>query len=240
MSGPRPWGGEIWEARIRTEPEARVIGGTVYGIFGRGEEKLRLATSREMRLMDAEFHAIGFAPPRKILDAGVGPKARITLEFARRGYDVIGLDASETVLRLAREKVAAAGLEDRVRLVKGDLVDFDLEEKVDMVFCTGTFPHIPAHLGLLVMRNFNRALRDRGIAIIQFFQKPVNAVRLPLREAAYGAFRVLRGKRGWRYVTHQALTEPELDDLRRRSGFVLDHPFWIFQLLRKERMVGVL
>jgi len=63
---------------------------------------------------------------------------------------------------------------------------------------------------------------------------------LPLREAAYGAFRVLRGKRGWRYVTHQALTEPELHDLRRRSGFVLDHPFWIFQLLRKERMVGVL
>jgi ubiquinone/menaquinone biosynthesis C-methylase UbiE len=43
-------------------------------------------------------------PGGRILDAGCGP-GRDALAFADRGYEVVAFDASEAMVRLARERV---------------------------------------------------------------------------------------------------------------------------------------
>ncbi len=59
---------------------------------------------------------------------------RCLLPLAGAGSDVTGLDLSPAMLDLARRKVAAAGLDDRVRLVKADMRDFDLGDRFGFVF----------------------------------------------------------------------------------------------------------
>src|SRR6266540_4073174 len=49
----------------------------------------------------------------RVLDVGAGP-GRFTIELARRGADVVVADISPGQLELNKERVAAAGLEERV------------------------------------------------------------------------------------------------------------------------------
>src|SRR5262245_7896682 len=54
-----------------------------------------------------------FGPPGRdeVLDAGCGSCTK-AIHLARRGYWVLGVDLSESVLELGRREVAAAGLAD--------------------------------------------------------------------------------------------------------------------------------
>jgi ubiquinone/menaquinone biosynthesis C-methylase UbiE len=56
------------------------------------------------------------------LDLGCGP-ADVAIRFARRfpGWRVDGVDGAEAMLKFGREAVRRAGLEDRIRLIKGYL-----------------------------------------------------------------------------------------------------------------------
>jgi SAM-dependent methyltransferase len=67
------------------------------------------------------------------LASGTG---RLTIPLAQAGFRITGLDVSEEMLQIAREKLAAEGPEvrERVRLVQGDMSDFDLEEVADVAF----------------------------------------------------------------------------------------------------------
>ncbi|MFX1242627.1 MAG: class I SAM-dependent methyltransferase [Promethearchaeota archaeon] len=75
-----------------------------------------------------------------ILDAGAGP-GRYTLELAKRGYDLIILDLTPTMLEIAKKEITQAGLEKRV---KGDFTSSieDLSifsnEMFDAVLCLGS------------------------------------------------------------------------------------------------------
>jgi SAM-dependent methyltransferase len=58
---------------------------------------------------------------RSVLDAGCGT-GRVAIEMARRGFDVVGLDADPSMLSAARDKAPD------IEWVLGDLSDFDLFE----------------------------------------------------------------------------------------------------------------
>jgi len=60
--------------------------------------------------------------PGRLLDLGCGT-GRLLVPFARRGYDVIGVDLSQEMLAVAREKAEAAGV--RVRLLHANLAELD-------------------------------------------------------------------------------------------------------------------
>lgn len=63
------------------------------------------------------------ASPKRILDVATGT-AGVAIEIARRSdAEVIGIDITEEMLRLGRERVAHAGLDGRVRLVAGRAED---------------------------------------------------------------------------------------------------------------------
>jgi SAM-dependent methyltransferase len=75
----------------------------------------------------------------RVLDAGAGP-GRFTIELARVGCDVVVADVSPRQLELNRERVAAAGLEERVvERVQADVTDlsrFD-DAGFDATVCFG-------------------------------------------------------------------------------------------------------
>jgi len=61
---------------------------------------------------------------------------RLLCRLAEAGFEVVGLDLSNTMLRLARRNAAKLppAARGRVRLVKADMSDFDLGRKFRLVF----------------------------------------------------------------------------------------------------------
>lgn len=72
----------------------------------------------------------GSGGPTRVLELACGP-ADHALEFARRGATVTALDLEPTMVRRAAERAAGEGLKVDVR--HGDMTDFDLDTRVDLV-----------------------------------------------------------------------------------------------------------
>ncbi|MBR2930974.1 MAG: class I SAM-dependent methyltransferase [Clostridia bacterium] len=72
--------------------------------------------------------------PELVLDLACGT-GRMTLELARRGYDMTGVDASAEMLDVAREAAEAEGLEDKMLWLGQDMRSFELYGTVDLTVC---------------------------------------------------------------------------------------------------------
>src|SRR5437660_3290555 len=70
--------------------------------------------------IDVPFVARHFSQPGQLVDLGCGT-GRLLIPFARRGFHTLGIDLSEEMLRVARERAAAAGV--AVQLLKANLVN---------------------------------------------------------------------------------------------------------------------
>jgi len=85
------------------------------------------------------------------VELGVG-NGRITIEAARRGVDITGVDVSPAMLALTRERAAAAGVADKIRLIESDMRSFRLPAPASMIA-------IPFHsIGHVVSPDDKRAL----------------------------------------------------------------------------------
>ncbi len=71
--------------------------------------------------------------PRSVLDAGCG-SGRVAIELARRGIDVVGVDADESMIDSARRRAP-----DLV-WIGGDVADLDLGRTFDVVVMAGNVP----------------------------------------------------------------------------------------------------
>lgn len=79
--------------------------------------------------------------PKKglLLDAGGGP-GRYTIELARKGYDMVLLDITPKMLKLAKKKIKDADVQEKVKqIVEGSIVDLSMfkDETFDGVLCLG-------------------------------------------------------------------------------------------------------
>lgn len=72
-------------------------------------------TPHEIDQLESLLH---LRPPHRVLDLPCG-QGRHSIELARRGYDVTGVDLSEAMLAVARERAIAASV--RVRFLAGDM-----------------------------------------------------------------------------------------------------------------------
>lgn len=73
------------------------------------------------------------AKPQRVLDVACGTCA-LTIELALRGYRLTGVDRAVGMLEVAKEKAAAHELD--IDLHHGDMRDFQLNQRFDVVLCT--------------------------------------------------------------------------------------------------------
>ncbi len=69
-----------------------------------------------------------------VLDLACGTGS-MTVELARRGYDMTGIDLSEEMLAVARAKCDKARFKHPVLLIRQDMANFELYGTVDAVIC---------------------------------------------------------------------------------------------------------
>jgi SAM-dependent methyltransferase len=106
------------------------------------QEWRRLVKNAYYRLeFDTTVHFLDkYRPPEGLLlDAGGGP-GRYTLELARKGFDVVLLDATQANLDFAKRQVKRQGLQTRVKLITaGSIVDLSKfsDATFDAVLCSG-------------------------------------------------------------------------------------------------------
>jgi 2-polyprenyl-3-methyl-5-hydroxy-6-metoxy-1,4-benzoquinol methylase len=81
----------------------------------------------------------GFDKSKRILDIGCGT-GRHTIELAKRGYDVTGVDLSKAQIARAREKSAAQNLETRFEIQDARSLTFSHEYDLAIMLCEGGFP----------------------------------------------------------------------------------------------------
>ncbi len=98
----------------------------------------------------------------KIIDVGCGT-GRHSIELTKRGYNVTGIDLSDSQLARAEEK--AKQLDLRIDFQKHDAraLPFDGQFDAAIMLCEGGFPLMETdEMNFEILKNVTRALKDKG------------------------------------------------------------------------------
>ena len=127
----------------------------------------------------------GVKPGSRILDIGCGA-GRHSIELARRGFDVLGIDPSEAMIAAANEKVGDGRLKLKFRQMRGE--DLDFTSEFDLAICLfttlGQVNDTDDNVQLLV--NTARALRNGGHFIVELQLPAYVETHLKTREQLGG------------------------------------------------------
>ena len=128
--------------------------------FHRAEDSLDTAQCNKL---DHICRKLRLKPGERLLDIGCGWGALAMWAARNYGVQAQGITLSRQQLELARERVASAGLQDRVTLELLDYRDLKGEAVYDKVSSVGMFEHV----GLKNLPAYNatvyRVLRDDGL-----------------------------------------------------------------------------
>ena len=132
-----------------------------------GHEKRQVAVARAIE------EAVNLSPEMRALDVG-GGTGRLSILLADRVGSVAVTDPSAGMVRVARERIEAAGLSDRLRGVQADLTIDRLDEAFDVVWSSMALHHVRDLDGLL--RSVAGLLVDGGrLAIADLDEDPDGA-----------------------------------------------------------------
>lgn len=105
---------------------------------------------------------INYNKNTRILDIGCGT-GRHSIELAKRGYSVVGIDISESLLKRAKEKAAEENLQ--IVFLKHDARNLPFFHEFDLVImlCEGAFPLMETdEMNFQILQNAANALKPRG------------------------------------------------------------------------------
>ncbi|MFA5304941.1 MAG: methyltransferase domain-containing protein [Candidatus Omnitrophota bacterium] len=98
----------------------------------------------------------------KIIDVGCGT-GRHSIELAKRGYRVTGIDLSESQLKRAREKAKEQGV--KIDFERHDARNLPFEGEFDLaiMLCEGGFSLMETdEMNFEILKNATKALKDKG------------------------------------------------------------------------------
>ena len=149
------------------------------------------------------------ASPAQVIDLGCGVGGSLCYLAGHLPIVGTGITLSPTQARLARERIAAAGLSDRLKIIAGDFTDVPEEiPPADLVFAIESFVHAPDARRFFAQ--CRRLVRPRGALVIcDDFRRPTVGAEVTAA--------IERFCRGWHVNT---LLEPgDLHALARAAGF---------------------
>jgi len=209
----KQWG-NVWEDKIKSQKnEVSIIHGNNSSMKRVNEE-----LSRRMSFFDKWM--LPLIPKNgNILDCGVGPMARFSIEFAKRGYKVTGVDISKTTLDYAKKWIKRSN--QKIKLIQDDLTELNkINQDFDLVFCIQTFGHIPSYLALETLSKFNSKLKKNGLCYISFWLESEKTTKQLVKGLAYQLAHKIRKKFVKSYsVNCSTYTHEEIKDIAKRTGF---------------------
>ncbi len=123
------------------------------------KENFTQGTSGECDFIEQEMNK---AKNLKILDVGCGT-GRHSIELTRRGYNVTGIDLSESMLEKARENASEVNLEIDFINCDARNLPFDGEFDVAIMLCEGGFPLMETdEMNFEILKNVTKALNSKG------------------------------------------------------------------------------
>ncbi|SDT10044.1 C17 cyclopropane fatty acid synthase CfaB [Pseudomonas oryzae] len=130
--------------------------------YATGSEDLDTAQQAKLRHLCRKLR---LEPGERLLDVGCGWGGLARFAAREFGVEVYGITLSREQLRLARERVAAEGLQDRVRLDYLDYRDLPADGRFDKVVSVGMFEHV-GHANLpLYFATLSRAVKPGGLVL---------------------------------------------------------------------------
>lgn len=113
--------------------------------------------------IDHILRKIRLQPGQRLLDIGCGWGALVLRAAQQFGATCVGITLSKCQYELARERVAAAGLQDRIDI---RLQDYrDIHEKFDRITSVGMFEHVGLKNLRLYFSTVRELLNDDGIVM---------------------------------------------------------------------------
>jgi ubiquinone/menaquinone biosynthesis C-methylase UbiE len=185
----------------------------------------------------------GYGLPRHVLDLGAGT-AQIPIELCRRAPHVCvtAVDAAESMLALARENVADAGLSGRIELVLADAKKLPFQPaKFAAVISNSILHHIaePQH----VIAEAVRVAASGGLLFHRDLCRPLDEAQLERLVTTYAGAATSYQRKLFADSLHAALTLDEIRELVTSFGFPPDtvnmtsdrHWTWIANLLTADK-----
>ena len=122
-------------------------------------ESFTQGTIGECDFIEAE---INFDKKLKILDIGCGT-GRHSIELAQRGYNVTGVDLSNSMLKKAKEKAMVSNLNIDFQLQDARNLTFKQEFDLVIMLCEGGFPLMETdEMNFKILKNASNALINKG------------------------------------------------------------------------------
>jgi SAM-dependent methyltransferase len=166
---------EDWNARAKEDAY-------YYVAFGRREQSDDEFTATASSVVTALERELKRLPPvsnprtRRALEIGCGP-GRLMKPLARNFGEIHGVDVSDEMVRLARERLRGVP-HAHVHATTGATLAPFADESFDLIYSYAVFQHIPSRdVVFEYLREAHRVLKPRGIFCAQFNGLPETAPR---------------------------------------------------------------
>jgi cyclopropane-fatty-acyl-phospholipid synthase len=117
----------------------------------------------QLQKLDHICTKLRLRPGERFLDIGCGWGALLMRAAEKYGVDATGITLSQNQFRLATERIRAAGLQDRCRVLLQDYRDHPGEGFYDKVASVGMFEHVGLDNLPVYFGSVQRLLRERGL-----------------------------------------------------------------------------
>jgi len=125
-------------------------------------EEFTRGTLGECDFIDKE---ISFNKEKKILDIGCGT-GRHSIELAKRGYTITGVDLSESMLKRAKQKASDAKVYINFQVQDARKLPFINEFDLVIMLCEGGFPLMETdEMNFQILQNIEKTLKKNGILV---------------------------------------------------------------------------
>ncbi|MBO0699074.1 MAG: class I SAM-dependent methyltransferase [Zavarzinella sp.] len=170
--------------------------------------------------LDLRFADRHFPTPGRLIDLGCGT-GRLLIHFARRGFSCLGVDLSDAMLDVVRDKAAGEGL--AIDLLKANLVELDEVPGAAFDYAACLFSTLGMIRGATNRRTFlshvRRLLRPGGVFVLHVHNARYRFGRGLGRRGSEPGERTMPQARGGAELTIHHYTRRELVGQLRAAGF---------------------